>query len=61
MTAFNSEEPAEEDDEKGTEKENGSVAEAVVEKTQDFGGYVNGITFDDASVAKAYENLRIPL
>jgi DNA polymerase III subunit gamma/tau len=52
---FNSEEPAEEDDEKGTEKENDGVAEAAVEKTQDFGGYANGIIFDDANVAKAYE------
>lgn len=52
---FGLEEPSEEDNREQAEKENDGAAEAVVEKTQDFGGYVNGITFDDASVAKAYE------
>lgn len=52
---FGLEEPSEEDEWEQAEKENDGAAEAAVEKTQDFGGYANGITFDDANVAKAYE------
>lgn len=52
---FGLEEPSEEDELEQAEKENDGAAEAAVEKTQDFGGYANGITFDDANVAKAYE------
>ena len=52
---FGLEEPSEEDNREQAEKENDGAAEAAVEKTQDFGGYANGITFDDANVAKAYE------
>ena len=52
---FGLEEPSEEDNREQAENENEGAAEAAVEKTQDFGGYANGITFDDANVAKAYE------
>lgn len=52
---FGLEEPSEEDEWEQAEKENDGAAEAAVEKTQDFGGYANGITFDDANVANAYE------